>query len=44
MYNIHIIINIFITIIIIILLLLLLILLFFIIVCLPIFSSTLGNR
>ena len=43
MYNIHIIINIFITIIIIILLLLL-ILLFFIIVCLPIFSSTLGNR
>ena len=44
MYNIHIIINIFITIIIIILLLLLLILLFFIIVCLPIFSSTLDNR
>ena len=43
MYNIHIIINIFITIIIIILLLLL-ILLFFIIVCLPIFSSTLDNR
>lgn len=42
MYNIHIIINIFITIIIIILLLLI-ILLFFIIVCLPIFSSTLDR-